>query len=276
MAEPELRDGAWWFRQPDGTLLRWDPAANAWVRPESPRPEAAATLAQSETRDPWQPLGGRARAVRALLWVIAGVSLIAAVSDAFEVELLGRIEAGEHVSDAETSFNDIRQSVIGVVQTLAFIATIVLFLMWFSRAYQNVERLGGGPLRYGRGWAIGAWFVPVLNLFRPKQIANEIWRGSDPDLPRLPGPGYWRGAPIPGLLFGLWWLLWLVTNASVGPGLWSEDTVEGLRTQSIQYLVSDVTEVGAALLCAAVVGRTTRRQEERARRVAAAAATAGA
>ena len=166
MAEPEFRDGAWWFRQPDGTLLRWEP-------------------------------------VRALLWVIAGVSLIAAVSDAFEVELLGRIEAGEHVSDAETSFNDIRQSVIGVVQTLAFIATIVLFLMWFSRAYQNVERLGGGPLRYGRGWAIGAWFVPVLNLFRPKQIANDIWRGSDPDLPRLPGPGYWRGAPIPGLLFGL-------------------------------------------------------------------------
>jgi Domain of unknown function (DUF4328) len=146
MAEPEFRDGAWWLRQPDGTLLRWDAAANAWVRPER---------------------------------------------------------------------------------------------LWFSRAYQK--------------------------------IANDIWRGSDPDLPRLIGPGYWRGAPIPGLLFGLWWLLWLVTTASLGPGAWSRETVEELRAQSIQYLVSDVTEVGAALLCAAVVGRTTRRQEERARRVEAVA-----
>ena len=111
MAEPEFRDGAWWFRQPDGTLLRWEP-------------------------------------VRALLWVIAGVSLIAAVSDAFEVELLGRIEAGEHVSDAETSFNDIRQSVIGVVQTLAFIATIVLFLMWFScLPERRAPRRRAAPIR---------------------------------------------------------------------------------------------------------------------------------
>jgi hypothetical protein len=31
MAEPEFRDGPWWFPQPDGTMLRWDPAANAWV-----------------------------------------------------------------------------------------------------------------------------------------------------------------------------------------------------------------------------------------------------
>ena len=181
MAEPEFRDGAWWFRQPDGTLLRWDPAANAWVPPESPRPEAAATLAQPQARDPWQPLGGRAK------------------SDAFEVELLGRIQAGEHVSDAETSFNDIRQRVIGVTHALLFIATIVLFLMWFSRAYQNVERLGGGPFRYGRGWAIGAWFVPILNVFRPKQIANDIWRGSDQRLarPRSMGPGNGRGAARP-------------------------------------------------------------------------------
>ena len=34
----------------------------------------------------------------------------------------------------------------------------------------------------GAGWAIGPWFVPILNLFRPWQIAVETWEGSDPDM----------------------------------------------------------------------------------------------
>jgi hypothetical protein len=35
-------------------------------------------------------------------------------------------------------------------------------------------------MRWSAGWAIGAWFVPVLSLVRPKAILNDIWRASDP------------------------------------------------------------------------------------------------
>ena len=58
-----------------------------------------------------------------------------------------------------------------------FIATGVFFLFWFHRAYRNLPALGGDR-RYGTGWAIGSWFVPFLNAWRPKQIVNDIWRES--------------------------------------------------------------------------------------------------
>jgi hypothetical protein len=273
MGEPEFRDGVWWFRQPDGTLLRWDTARNVWVPagPGGAGPEAPAIVSRAFA-EPWQPLETRAKVVRTLLWVGAVVALIAAVSDIFEIELLGRIKSGELVSNSEADANDIRQGVIGIAQTALGLATAVVFIMWFSRAYQNVARLGAGPLRYGKGWAIGAWFVPIWNLFRPKQIANDIWRGSDPDMPRLPDASDWRNGPIPGLLFGLWWLLWLVSNLALGPGLFSADTPAELQAQSIRFLISDSAGALGAVLCAIVVDRTTRRQEERARRVAAAQA----
>ena len=54
------------------------------------------------------------------------------------------------------------------------IATGVAFLVWFSRAYRNLDALDL-PRRYGTGWAIGGWFVPFLNFARPKQVADDIW-----------------------------------------------------------------------------------------------------
>jgi hypothetical protein len=195
---------------------------------------------------------------------MVALSLVAAASDIVELELLGRIESGEFVSDSEADANDIRQGVIGLVQVGLFLATGVLFIRWFSRAYANVERLGARPLRFARGWAIGAWFVPILNLWRPKQIANDIWRGSDPALPRPAGPGVWRDRPVPGVLFGFWWFLWLVSGIATGPGSFGGDSINELQMQSTAFLVSDALEAGAAVLCVLVVDRITERQEQRA------------
>ena len=50
--------------------------------------------------------------------------------------------------------------------------------MWMFRAYNNVDAVAPGARRYDGGWAIGSWFVPILNLFRPKQIINDIWRAA--------------------------------------------------------------------------------------------------
>jgi hypothetical protein len=197
------------------------------------------------------------------------ISAIAVVSDLFELELLGRIEGGrEFVSDSEANANDVRQGAIGIAQGLLLLATAVVFIMWFFRAYSNVERLGAAPLRFGRGWAIGAWFVPILNLFRPKQIANDIWRGSDPGLPRPAGPGAWRDGPIPGALFGFWWALWLLSGVATGPATFGGDSIDELQTQTTAFIVSDALGAAAAVLCALVVVRTTARQEERARAAA--------
>ncbi len=79
----------------------------------------------------------------------------------------------------------------------------------FLRAYANGPALGLHDPRFGKGWAIGAWFVPILNLFRPKQIANDIWRGSDSALPAHASDS-WYNRPTPVLL--AWW--WAASSSA--------------------------------------------------------------
>ena len=70
-----------------------------------------------------------------------------------------------------------RIAIAALIMIVIYLIGAVIFLFWLRRAYGNLDALHARR-RYGKGWSIGAWFVPILNLFRPKQIANDIWRGS--------------------------------------------------------------------------------------------------
>jgi hypothetical protein len=154
------------------------------------------------------------------------------------------------------------------LQFLSFAATAVAFVVWFSRAYKNVRALGGRNARYRAGWAIGAWFVPILNLFRPKQLANDIWRASDPDVP--PG-GDSRGARLPPLL-NWWWGAWIVAsllNNRSGLSSLRAQTAEEERVATVLSLASDVLSIIAAILAILVVRSLTQLQDARAQRLTA-------
>ena len=91
----------------------------------------------------------------------------------------------------------------GVLTLIWMIATIIVFLIWFSRSYGNISPLTGRRTEFTHGWAVGAWFVPFLNFARPFQMAEEMWvarRFEDP-----------RPAPAKGLLIG-WWVMLLFSN----------------------------------------------------------------
>src|SRR3954447_3617244 len=77
---------------------------------------------------------------------------------------LGTLLTGTQLIDARDNAST-ALTVSVVVQLVASLA----FLPWFHRSYRNVARVGA-HVRYGTGWAIGAWFVPILSLWRPKQI----------------------------------------------------------------------------------------------------------
>jgi protein kinase-like protein/uncharacterized protein DUF4328 len=168
---------------------------------------------------------------------------------------------------------------VGLVQALWFLATASLWLAWFRRAYLNLPALGARRLRYRRWWAIGAWLLPLFSLFRPKQILNDVWRASDPELPPDQGDR-WRGRPVAGLL-GWWWLAFLasvlvrsVTTEAVHAaadfmllGLLPEQ-LDRFQASAGTQALADLLTVLAGLLALRVVRRTTARQEDRATRVA--------
>jgi uncharacterized protein DUF4328 len=201
----------------------------------------------------YEPLGGRLAAVKSVFWVIVGVSVIAVIVDLLEILMLNRMIAGEEVSSSELEFNDLRMSVVGMLQTVSLIGGAVVFIMWMFRAYKNVDGVAR-ERRYGHGWAIGAWFVPFLNLWRPKQIINDIWRaGGAPPEPS-------------GLLFA-WWTLWIISNWVANLTLrqaFAGDTPEEFRSRTFAYLATDLMDIPTAILAILVAVTLTRRLDARA------------
>lgn len=126
------------------------------------------------------------------------------------------------------------------------VATAVAFCRWFYRAYANLPALGERTPRFTPGWAIGYFFIPFLNLFRPYQAAKEIWAAST----RSPH----------GLLVA-WWALWLLANfagnANATFALRQED-----EPARVFAWVSLVLTIGAAIAAIRMIGRVTAGQAE--------------
>jgi hypothetical protein len=87
---------------------------------------------------------------------------------------------------------------------VAFGAAGVAFLAWKHAAYRLLPGLTGRETDRAAGWAIGGYFVPFLNFFRPYSIMAEIWDESDPERRILAlddRGGRW--------VLPAWWALWI-------------------------------------------------------------------
>jgi Domain of unknown function (DUF4328)/Protein of unknown function (DUF2510) len=262
-AEPAISPLASWYPDPgDPDRMRWWDGS-AWT--DRTRSRASMALAAR-----YRSLRWPARLLQELLALFVLVTLANLVSEWLQLGLLTRLlHDPASVFPEEAASADGRQALLDVLQLSVYGATAVAFLVWFHRAYSNLPALGMAPLEVGAGWAIGGWFVPILGFVRPKEIMNDIWRGSDPDKPsRL--DGFWRIGPVPALVH-LWWALFLLswlldrvvlTVMRIGP-----DTVESLRTGSMVSLAVDGVDVVLGVVALELVRRTTRRQQARAARL---------
>jgi len=201
--------------------------------------------------------------VRLVVLVVFGVMivvwLVSAVLGVQEILIVDRLIAGERVSDAELADSDDRVALVGLLQTVGYVAGAVAFLTWLRRAYANLDAIAPGMRRYGVGWAVGGWFVPILFWWRPKQVVNDIWLAGDAEASR---PPIW---PL-----GVWWTGFIVTgfvSRVASRAYQGGDTNQELRDGAVAYLVSDSLDVVVLALAVLVVLRTTRRLDARARAV---------
>lgn len=210
-----------------------------------------------------------------LLGVTAGIFAIAIVSDFAEYALIQQAARGEAITLEEATASDTRQAWIAIAQGVAVLVTGIFFIRWFHAAYANLPVLGASGMRYGPGWAIGAWFIPIGNLVICYQIAGDIWRASDPEAPPEQGED-WPRRPVPPLL-KWWWGLWIlggVIGIAALPGL-DLNTIEGIQRASLATLLTDAAGLAAAILAIRVVRQTTARQGARARVLGVAPGVAG-
>ena len=208
----------------------------------------------ADLQRPPRELGDRVdsagRGAMAALVLVLVATLVSLVFTLLEIDLLGRIVEGETVSDRAIDASDTRVTVTNLVVLLTYLAGMITFIFWFHRAYVAVGALTPSARRYGTGWAIGGWFVPILAFWRPKQIANDLWRATAP-------PGKESVWPLT-----VWWIAFLIFSFAIqisadqyGVG----ETPSEIRDGSILAAWSSVISLIGVLLALMVVRTLTRR-----------------
>ena len=217
--------------------------------------------------DPPRPLGGFATTMVVLLIVFAALY---AIGFLFELAYIGVIQS--YLSgDATVDEIEDMQLASSAVQSLAALLYLVVagfFIAWTYRAYMNLVRTSVEGLRYEPGWAIGAWFIPIFNWIRPKQVVNDIWRAGEAGIEVRDGS--WRDRPVSQLLHW-WWAVWVATAILgivafvVG---WDTDAVLGgapdyERAQEAATItaVGMLCSIAAAILACIMIRRITDRDD---------------
>ncbi|HJX07534.1 MAG TPA: DUF4328 domain-containing protein [Actinomycetota bacterium] len=152
---------------------------------------------------------GLATALVALLG--AQIALIAAeiIARFLQADQLRSLQATGLVTQQQLDTSDGWVSGIAAIGGLAFLATVVVWCIWQHHAQGNAVVLSGGGLHYTPGWAVGWWFIPIANLWKPFQTVRELWKASH--------GGGWRTIATWSLL-GWWWATWLAGSLNVQLG----------------------------------------------------------
>ncbi len=143
-------------------------------------------------------LGGITRFLLVLLGLQAVLNIIGGWSSWLQLQLLSG-----PFTEAEAQANDLRELIISRVALGMLLATLLVFGTWIVRAHRNLPALGAEKLDVRPGWAVGYFFVPFANLWKPYTAMRTLWQASH-HAPR------WDLEDAPWWLVA-WWVLWLLS-----------------------------------------------------------------
>jgi hypothetical protein len=158
------------------------------------------------------------------------------------------------------------------ISSLGSIISFILLMVWFHRSYTNLASYNNMGLKYSAGWAVGSFFVPLLNLFRPYQIAQEIWTASDPEASTVG----WKQSKI-SIVIIFWWISLLshtgITLGTTGYSIWLgiQSAMSGVQPDVAQVSAIGIPVlVGYAVYCILTISVVTLindRQDEKAEKL---------
>lgn len=238
--------GEGWFADPqDGSRLRWWDGTR-WT--EHTHPGAATTQWDTPLPRWWS---GFSFAVQAALLTCGAASSFTFWVD---LETLAFVEVVRLRPDSVTVADGERIDSLTSwtsLEVLAMLGTGVLFIVWLYTVHRS-SRMDRRAMRHKSGWAIGGWFVPVLNLWRPFQMVSDVRRGATGD----------AHAPV-SFRQGWWWGTWVALSLASGvvSALYSRaasapagpEYADALGDAASWERLSSVLSIVAALLAVLVV-----------------------
>jgi hypothetical protein len=199
-----------------------------------------------------RPNEQRAKTAILLIWIVFAIEAIKLISDYLELQLLSKANAGLTITVEAANANDIRQQIIAVVYLIVAIVSTVTFIQWFRRAYYNLHTQIYN-LDFEEGWAAWAWFVPILNLYRPYKIMKELYHETENLLSQRIENYIPKDSAA---LLGVWWALWII-DSFLGQFMFRyslrADGVDELITVSQTSILSSFISIPLSLIIIRVI-----------------------
>lgn len=215
----------------------------------------------------WRNLQSLTLWLRRLLYLGMAIDLLSLASDIYQrgvfrhliAQGVATVEAAKTADHAGVWVSEFVSNPMACVA----LATTVLAAVWIYRASTNLRALGAQGMTIGPGWAIGWYFIPIANCWKPYQAMKEIWQASA-------RPQQWQGMAAPSLL-RMWWGLWLLSFFV--PGIIMIDagvtahhggTAEGWLLNNAAQIVGSLFDIPLTLLFILLVGNIWRMQSNHA------------
>jgi hypothetical protein len=141
----------------------------------------------------------------------------------------------------------------------AYIACAIVFIQWFRRAYFNLHRLmPKSTLRYSEGWAAGAWFIPIFNLFGPFQIATDLFTRSEG---LLVEKNLMERRPGLHTIAGWWWGLWVTHTILDNIATRMDGDIDIATVGTILGIIGSLVTLGAGYLAIQMIQNYSQMEE---------------
>jgi hypothetical protein len=193
-----------------------------------------------------RPMGGLARATSVLVVLTCVLALVDVWADWNRYQLVD-----DYLADVSgVTFGDIEGAdstslTVGILLLLVTIAAGVVFIVWLWRARVNAEQIHPEGHRMRRGWTIGGWFCPVVNLWFPFRIVTDVWVASLPP-----------GTTGSNATVARWWTAWIATFVAsiwLRAELRGEITVDLLRDVAVANTVATIAQCLAGVFVLVVI-----------------------
>jgi Domain of unknown function (DUF4328) len=148
------------------------------------------------------------------LWVRRAVALYVLILGLESLACLVVIAAtwgvgDEGLSSAKlgvTGYSFIAMGLCGFAQVGVFILTVILFLRLLYTAVKQAQGFATPFTYVSAGWAVGYWFVPLMNLYRPLDVMKHLFKAyaAQAGAEAKPKAGE--------QLLSAWWAFWILGN----------------------------------------------------------------
>ncbi|PJZ43964.1 DUF4328 domain-containing protein [Leptospira brenneri] len=125
-----------------------------------------------------------------------------------QFNLYSSLEKGIQVLDSDITIIEKNITVFSLIYTVGFLFTGMFFVYWLTNAYLGIKTIF--PNLSGTNFQILiVWFIPVIGLYKPYEIMDELYTHSKQLLLKYNNA---KSSLLNLKILNIWWFLWIVDS----------------------------------------------------------------